>query len=173
MITSTSFVAMGYASQPGFSSSGVRIAHGTPVHLRHIRSILLAGAFVVLAASSSTAQVLTTSTSSSTSAGSRVELTFATPPNGGQSCLVAASEDNIVWGTFIDLSTGAMCGPNAAADDNIVWGTSTDDFDNIVWGTSADEDNIVWGTAFGDENIVWGTDFGDNIVWGTGTASAF
>ena len=90
-------------------------------------------------------------------------------------CLVAAAEDNLVWGTFINLSTGAMCSPNAAADDHIVWGTSTDDFDNIVWGTTADDDNIVWGTAFDDDNIVWGTDLGDNIVWGTGpaTASAF
>jgi hypothetical protein len=162
-----------YLSQVLARSSGVQIAQGTPVHLRHFHSILLAGAFVLVAASSSTAQVLTTPASSSAPAGSLVELQFSTPSASELSCLYAASEDNIVWGTLIDLSTGQMCGgENVAADDNIVWGTSTDDFDNIVWGTS-DDDNIVWGTAFDDDNIVWGTDFGDNIVWGTGTVSVF
>jgi len=150
-----------YLSQVFARSSGVQIAQGTPVHLRHFHSILLAGAFVLVAASFSTAQVLTTPASSSASAGSLVELQFSTPSASQPSCLHVASEDNIVWGTLIDLSTGQMCGgESVAADDNIVWGTS-------------DDDNIVWGTAFDEDNIVWGTDFGDNIVWGTGTVSVF
>ena len=87
-----------------------------------------------------------------------------------------ADGDNIVWGTLAGLT-----------EDNIVWGTYIDD--NIVWGTLARrdasgaplwgaiaDDNIVWGTLRGDDlissaprgdNIVWGTLRGDNIVWGT------
>ena len=155
------------------------------MHCRPFYSILLASALVLLVNASASAQVDTSGTSARSS---YVELSFSEGDTGG-SCLSAASDDNIVWGTaFIDLNTGSVCSNGASAeddnivwgtalspDDNIVWGTALSPDDNIVWGTAVSSlDNIVWGTAFSDDNIVWGTAFtDDNIVWGTSVSFGF
>jgi serine protease AprX len=68
--------------------------------------------------------------------------------------------DNMVWGTFLNVSLGEELL-------NVVWGThfeSLDEGDNIVWGTDcagADCTGAVWGSYFDSQ------DEGDNIVWGT------
>ena len=77
------------------------------MHCRPFYSILLASALVLLVNASASAQVDTSGTSARSS---YVELSFSEGDTGG-SCLSAASDDNIVWGT-------------AFTDDNIVWGTS-------------------------------------------------
>jgi hypothetical protein len=101
-------------------------------------------------------------TASFASAQSFAELQFAQLTADAVSCAAMESDDNIVWGTAIEISDGSIsCTAAEASDDvdNIVWGTMLDDDDNIVWGTMLDDDdNIVWGTMLdNDDNIVWGT----------------
>jgi hypothetical protein len=80
---------------------------------------------------------------------------------------LAASDDNVVWGT--SGGDDNVVWGTANGDDNVVWGTDCggDDCDNVVWGTADDTDNVVWGTADGNDNVIWGTAGDDNVVWGT------